>query len=381
MIRDFLEIVADQVRADTSLIKSIEKGEEFENKVLSIMQNVTINHPAYKGTTVDHNGAHSFPDVKIIFNSSEIYGVEIKFSATGNWRSKGNSVFESLSNKESGAKAYKDIYVFFGRKPKAKEKLSSIEVKYKPYGSSVDKLEVTHSPRFAINMNDQDHDLSSLFGTESTYAEFRVKTNEEKNQMLQDYFSQVIKEESSSKWYMPKMSDSNIGSAEPILLSSLSDKQKNLILAESFILFPFDLLRPCANYKHVARNLISKHFIYSASLRDNFSSKGKVKIFETEDIEYPRILKNFMDLDFLIKDILRNPPYESFEKDCYASWNSALSSHPNITISFSQEDTLEYSFEKIIINFKPSLSVKNTLTGKEYEKTIDLSRFYTLKQH
>src|SRR5690606_2648988 len=97
---------------------------------------------------VNHNGIHAFPDLEIEL-SGKFYGLEIKYSNSGSWRSKGNSIFESLTTTTK----YEEIYVFYGRKPKKNEPINHIEIRYAPYGKSIEKIEVTHSPRFAINMN------------------------------------------------------------------------------------------------------------------------------------------------------------------------------------------------------------------------------------
>ncbi|TWI59644.1 hypothetical protein [Halalkalibacter nanhaiisediminis] len=378
MIKEFLSTIVNKIEQNPSLKGSIKDGDAFESYVYEEMQKFASSSIDFNITSVEHNGAHSFPDIKVTFSNDTIYGVEIKFSASGNWKSKGNSVFESLSNKESDDYAYRDIFVLFGRKPKPKEEIPHIEVRFAPYGLSVDRIEVTHSPRFSINMNEKEHNLTELFGTANTYAEFRVKTNEEKNELLRAYFKQSTKKTGPDKWYMPKLSEEDIESVEPTLFSSLNINQKQQVVAESFILFPFDLFKKKANYVNVASNMISRHFVYSTALRDSFSASGKTVILE-KDIYYPRILMTFFIHVEKIKETLRNPPYENFEDDCYKAWKTAVHEMSIEQISLDKNDELEVSFEKIIKNFNPLLEIQNVVTENKENVNIDLSKFYNLE--
>lgn len=378
MIGEFLKMIVNKIEQNPSLKDSIKDGDSFESHVYNEMTKYASSTNDFDVTSVEHNGSHSFPDFKVTFSNNTIYGVEIKFSASGNWKSKGNSVFESLSNKDSDDNAYRDIFVLFGRKPKPKEEIPHLEVRFAPYGLSVDRIEVTHSPRFSINMNEEEHNLTELFGTDNTYAEFRVKTNEEKNELLRAYFQQTTKKEAPDKWYMPRLSEDDIESVEPTLFSSLNINQKQQVVAESFILFPFDLFKKKANYVNVASNMISRHFVYSTALRDSFSASGKTVILE-KDIYYPRILMTFYIHVGKIKEILRNPPYENFEDDCYNAWEYAMHEMSIEQISLDKKDELEVSFEKIIKNFNPQLEIQHVVTENKENIHIDLSKFYHLE--
>lgn len=378
MIEEFLKRIAERIQQNPSLKNSIKDGDSFEKHVYKEMKNFATSANDLNVTSVEHNGSHAFPDLKVTFSNDIIYGVEIKFSASGNWNSKGNSVFESLSNKESDDNAYRDIFVLFGRKPKIKEEIPHLEIRFAPYGLSVDRIEVTHSPRFSINMNKQEYNLTELFGKDNTYADFRIKTNEEKNELLRAYFQQSTKKDAPDKWYMPKLSYEDLESVEPILFSSLNIIQKQQIIAESFILFPFDLFKKKANYVNVASNMISRHFVYSTALRDSFSSSGKTVILE-KDIYYPRILMTFHIHAGKIKEILRNPPYENFEDDCHNAWEKALHDNSIEQISFDKEDDIELSFEKFVKHFNPQLEIQHVITEDKEDIFIDLSMFYPLE--
>lgn len=377
MIEEALKVLSEKIHQDKEMFHTVQNGDEFEKTVLIKFNELVTSNPELNIKNVEHNGSHSFPDLKVTFANDSIYGVEIKFSASGNWKSKGNSIFESLSNKEQDDKAYKEIYVFFGRKPKSKEELFSLEIKFAPYGSSVDRIEVTHSPRFAINMAKSKSNLSNLFGADGTYAEFRIKSNQEKNDLLRKYFSKTIEEGSSDKWYLPKISDEEIINVEPILFSTLSISQQRRILAESFILYPKDLFGKQANYTRVASHMISEHFVFGTSLRDCFSAGGKTVILENE-IKYPRILMTFYNLASTIKELLLSPSDGNFEEKCFSIWEESFNDNPKILIE--KDSDLATTYQKIINNFKPCMEIQCVEADKKMDINIDLTKFYFHKE-
>lgn len=373
MIIDLLNKVKEEIEADSEIFSKITKGEEFEEYVTTKF----IHHSkASSNVTVEFNGKHAFPDLSITLPGEKKYGIEVKFSASGNWRSKGNSVFETQSNK-SIDKGYEEIYVFYGRKPKLKEDTSFIKVKWASYGASIDRVEVTHSPRFSINMGDEENNLESFFG-DLTYASFRILENDVKREKLQKHFQEISQSKGGNKWYLPQLSEENPEHVSPTIFSSLDMSDKDKIIAESFILFPFDLFRPQANYQNVAVNMITKYFVYSTSLRDCFSSKGKVQIFNTEKTQYPRMLKRFKDLEKNIKVILEENDSDEFKDKCLQVWKKQIKELKLKNINIKEQDSLKTSYEKIITNFKPYMKVREVAGKKEINKQLDLKKFYTI---
>lgn len=376
MINELLSIIKKDIENDIELLNKVKTGENFEIEVFEKFQKIKLKFPDLNISSITHNGAHSFPDLKVKFKNNNVFGIEIKFSASGNWRSKGNSIFESLSNKENNDESYKEIYVLFGRKPKEKENVSNIEIKFAPYGKSIEKIEVTHSPRFSINMLNGSRDVISLFGKDSNYADFRVKSNEEKNEFLRNYFNETIRENSVDKWYHYKSNDEKIEEVKPILLSDLQLSIKEKIIAESFILYIGDLFKSKANYSNVAANMISQHFVYAPSLRDSFTAGGQDRIKES-NVNYPKILITFSNHVNTIKELLRNPPYENFEDKCFRTWKKSFIENKEITIDENQD--IEFCYELIIKNFRPVFNVEYMLDKKK-KAGIDLAQFYPLEK-
>jgi len=204
---------------------------------------------------IAHMG-HHFPDIDIIIDN-KIYGLELKSRSNGSWTTNGNSVFESISNNN-----YEDIFILFGTQIENK-----FSVRYKYYWEVTEDILVTHSPRFKINMNAQ----VSVFESKESYNAFKIQSDESKGEFLQSYLSENSQ---GNKWYL-----SNKKKSLPFLLKNLSPKKRKNLIAEIFVLFPYDLLIPSKNaqYDNTAIYLISTYYTCTPNLRDVFSAGGTIE--------------------------------------------------------------------------------------------------------
>lgn len=305
-----LNLAKEIIQNNNSYFNEIKSGDQFEKLTLKVLNTIKDNHPELHIFSIEDNGDHAFPDIKIVLTTGETYGVEVKFSNSGHWYSLGNSIFESQS--DTSENAYNDIYLLFGRKPKTSERKDNLEVRSNLYSNVLKDIKVTHSPRFSIDMN---QNSNSIFNEEIRYENFRTFSEEEKIDFIQQYFSKNISE---NKWYINKQ-----GLISPRLLSEIESSQRDTILAECYILFAYDLFGSNkANYDNIAKHLLLEYFTVSSSLRDTFSSGGKDKIaILNNETEYPRVIVNF----YLNKDeILRMLRLEdnSFKEKCLDVWSN-----------------------------------------------------------
>lgn len=369
-INSLLEELKKKIEADPNYLKCA-SGDDFENCVQECLD--LLHKERIFPAVFEHNGAHAFPDLTIFCGDGKRYGLEIKYSQSGNWHSNGNSVFESISNKNKFFDSYEEIYLIFGRKPKARESIDHLEVKYNKYSEVISRIEVTHSPRYAIDMNFESD--GKFLGTDKKYEEFRLLSTEEKNQILREYFT--AHREGENKWYIPISSsisseDGDV-SVGVTLFSSLLEPQKKKLIAEAFILYLNFLFKyPSADYGPIAKYYANEYFVADSSLRDKFSSKGKVDIFNDGN-RYPRIYQTFRDYIDYIKDVLRNPTPDFVEK-CYETW---IHEQDYAGIQFNEMDPIDVSFNKIITNYKPYPKVADR-RGYEAQQQFDLSRLYRL---
>ncbi|MGF7534727.1 hypothetical protein AAGG74_13670 [Bacillus mexicanus] len=370
MIENLLDSLKNRIENDNSIFHSVNSGFDFEKYIIRNLEELKIYGHIFD---FKHNGPHSFPDLTIKFPDGSLFGLEIKFSSSGNWYSKGNSVFETHSNKENDeGLAYKEIYILFGRRPKPKENKTNCEIRYSTYSDSIKKIEVTHSPRFAINMSTEQKDIFTIIDPEDTYLKFRVKSPSEKTEFIKKYFSKLTKNNNQDKWYITNEDETQI---KPMNFSKLNKAEKSRILAESFILFPYDLFQKEADYSEVGANMITRHFVYSTSLRDSFSAGGKIQIFEKSDIRYPKILKTFREKQEDIKKLLNNPQ-DNLEEVCFTTWESRLKDSPLIKIDKSL--SLLENYTNIILNLKPEMKIGRINSKEQSIKKIDLSLFWSI---
>ncbi|MCY8516672.1 hypothetical protein [Bacillus atrophaeus] len=370
MIENLLASLKNRIESDNSIFQSVNSGMDFEKYVIRNLDELKINRNDFG---FKHNGPHSFPDLTIKFPDGSLFGLEIKFSGSGNWYSKGNSVFETHSNKENDEElAYKEIYILFGRKPKPQENKTNCEIRYSTYSNSIKKIEVTHSPRFAINMSNEKQDIFTVINPKDTYLKFRMKSPSEKNEFIKKYFSKLTKNNNQDKWYITNEDETQI---KPMNFSRLNRTEKSRILSESFILFPYDLFQKEADYSEVGANMITRHFVYSTSLRDSFSAGGKIQIFENSDIRYPKILNTFREKQEDIKRLLKNPQ-DNLEDVCFKTWESRLKESTLIKIDKSL--SLLENYSNIIFNLKPEMKIGRINTKEESIKKIDLSLFWSI---
>ncbi|WP_242227312.1 hypothetical protein [Bacillus cereus group sp. BfR-BA-01315] len=245
---------------------------------------------------------HHFPDLDLILNGIR-YGVELKSRNNGSWDTNGNSVFESISDKE-----YEEIFLLFGTYKKG---IPRIKVRYAPYWKVTSSITVTHSPRFKINMDTQE----SVFSSSGEYDKLRNCTEKEKVIFLQNYLKNNT---TGVKWFVPR--DDKV--IKPTSLNSLDSKIKEKVSAEIFILYPQDLLNTTtkgairSDYSRSAEYLIMNHYYYSSSFRDFFSAGGQ---WEYNSVKFPQVIKRIHENRQAILETLENANL-AFKELAYNSW-------------------------------------------------------------
>jgi len=244
----------------------------------------------------DVHYGHHFPDMDLVLNGVK-YGLELKSRNNGAWDTNGNSVFESITDV-----AYEEMFILFGTHVKG---IPRLKVKYKPYWQATTTINVTHSPRFKINMNSEE----SVFKSSEEYAKLREMTDKEKVSFLQSYLKQNT---SGVKWFVPQEENA----LKPTNLNSMPQNVKSQMTAEVLILFPQDFIQLSANYNRSAEHLILNHFYYSSSFRDFFSAGGK---WDYNGVPLPQIFKRISGNRKDIISILENAN-EDFQKLAYDSW-------------------------------------------------------------
>ena len=304
-IFDVLNLFKSKIEALNPIDKKylISRGNQngFEDLVPEIAEAIKIEiaNPNIFDYKV-HLG-HHFPDMDLIVNG-ECFGLELKSRNNGSWDTNGNSVFESITDED-----YQDILLLFGSKEPRKDHLL---VRFDYYWKVTSAINVTHSPRFKINMDTTE----SVFKDAQEYHQLRDKTETEKVSFLQNYLKEHT---TGTKWFVPQ--DSSSESIKPTSLNLLPQNIQNQVKAEVLVLFPQDLITSKkANYARAHEFIITNHFYFSSSFRDFFSAGGK---WERNNVEFPQSVGTFHSLSSEIRYILNNSNSE-FQKLAYESWNT-----------------------------------------------------------
>lgn len=139
-IRAYLENLAI---TNPGAIAACRSGEDFEVCVRDATAAV-LDRNGIRAEIQYEQGSHTFPDIVLVFDNGDKYGIEVK-SSTGtgrSWKINGNSVLGSTKE------AVIDTYVVFG-----KTTLGHQAFRCKRYEDCVVDVAVTHSPRYRIDMD------------------------------------------------------------------------------------------------------------------------------------------------------------------------------------------------------------------------------------
>jgi hypothetical protein len=234
-------------------------------------------------------GSSQFPDIAV-----PPFGVEVKFREKDAWDTTGNSIMEG-----SRKKGVETIYVIFLKQG------GTPAIKILKYEDCLSDIVVTHSPRYTINMNIANgQTIFSKIGV--PYEEFRKSMN--KISLLRKHYKESKK--GSTAWWLTEGEETQT-TMELKAFSSLSLKDKKQITSELYTLFPQVLN---GDYSDAAAYLLQKYESYNSSLRDLFSSGGRVNItIEGEHCNIPASLNRLLKSKNNIKKCLSSLDRELFK--------------------------------------------------------------------
>lgn len=268
---------------ETSIEDVIKKSIEMWNQRCTTAQRIEA--------TVEYHGGTRFPDYSINnITMEEKIGIEVKYHDSNNtWATKGNSAVATTQ-----VPGLSEIYVLFGH-----FKRIPPEFKILPMSRCIEKIETTHNPRYALNMEaDCDFCVDKLG---ISYDNLRNLDEHHREAIVKAY---IATEE----------------------LTTLSEYQhRSSLLAQCFILFPELFSNSQTKYKRMGEWVFANG-IYCRNARDAISSKGQVEIPIDNNplfngIKYPRIFYNLFLLKSEIKEQLTTLPVQVIEK----YWRQAVS--------------------------------------------------------
>ncbi len=243
----------------------------FEKEAQRQLQYFATAH-GVENKIILHSG-RKFPD--IVFENSK-FGVEIKTAQKG-WACLGNSVAASTL-----VDGVSEVYLLFGSGE------ANFEARYSRYEDSVKSVEVTHSPRYILDM-DVPPGGSYLRRIGKDLAEMLA---------MEDPISCVVEEARRSLkpgehlWWVSERA------ASPLtirLWNSIEADERHVLVASAFAFFPASILGgEEADYSDFIVWLSQKYSILHPSIRDSFTAGGRVAQLEfgsgcLEDV--PKVFK------------------------------------------------------------------------------------------
>lgn len=255
LIQNTLRVLYQDAQAHPELYTK--SGEAFEPLVVKALENAVDSLNV--NVEIKYNsGGYAFPDIVVIAETGEKYGIEVKSStAKGNsWKINGNSVMGSTS--EPGI--IRNVIIF------GKLRLRNCIFRAKDYEDSIANVVVTHSPRYYIDLDLEDGDT---FFEKANISYKDLVISENPIGLITDYFSS----QGHKAWWLAESTPAAIRQ-----FGDLSYEEQAEVLGYAFVHFPEIMSKSSTKFSRFTSWLATENSIVDASLRDKFTAGGKVDL-------------------------------------------------------------------------------------------------------
>ncbi|MGM9601805.1 MAG: hypothetical protein ACI3W5_09555 [Faecousia sp.] len=301
---DFVEkvclVLDDLSKTNPKRIAACKTGEDFEECVVEAIATV-INQMGIDAKIRYTKGGHAFPDIVIEFSDGSKYGIEVKSSTSStskNWKINGNSVLGST--KEDVI----DTYIVFG-----KTAIGNQGFRCKRYEDAIANVAVTHSPRYAIDMEIANNET---FFAKSGLTYKQISESEDPIGQITAYF----RSQGQKAWWLAESTPAAIR-----MFSDLEGEEQLKLLGYCFAHFPEVFSSRSNKFSRCAMWLVAEHSIVSSSLRDNFSAGGRFEYLDFGRI--PRIYKTLEDCREYVLQALDDATVEELYEDWGLEYRSS----------------------------------------------------------
>lgn len=295
LLEDTVNYIYEKYSLDQSRFEGIDP-ELFEVEVEEAMQKSAIRTPFEN--SIKRIGGHAFPDIV----ARKYYGVEVKTGQGKNWQTTGNSVLEG-----SRIHGVERIYLFFG-KTKA-----PCEFRYRKYEECIYDVKVTHSPRYAIDM---DLEPGKTLFDEMDIAYDVLRKSKDPLGPILDYMRRK-EPGADKKWWVGESGEEIAAPFTMRFWSELKENEKKEIRTICLANFP-EIFGPSSRtkYEKVAAFLVKKHAIVCSSLRDMFTAGGQFTLIlhEKRFSKVPRVFK------WLTDDEILSNLFDLLEGKAFPNW-------------------------------------------------------------
>lgn len=260
-------------------------GNKLESEVYDIMCDCSKNTP-FEGT-IELISGQKFPDII----ASNFYGVEVKSTKQNHWKTTGNSILESTR-----LDGIKRIYMLFGKIHEP------IEFKCRPYEDCLYDVVVTHSPRYAIDMN-LNNGQTIFDKIKLDYNEVRQSPNPIKP--FKEYYRNKL-QDGQELWWLEN-EEYKPSSIVFKVWNSLTHKEKEEFIIKGYSFFPEILGKQQSKFDKFTLWLSVQKRIICPNVRDLFTAGGRENII-VENISLtslPKVLVKFIkNIDLIIQEFI-----------------------------------------------------------------------------
>jgi len=255
----------ERTENDNKLYKKC-NGSELEKVALNVLRDVAPSTP-FRPENIELVSGARFPDIV----AEHFYGVEVKSTKDNNWKSTGSSIVESTRIDDISR-----IYMLFGKLGG-----NPAQFKCKPYENCLYNIAVTHSPRYLIDMELDEHNEPNIFDKINIpYDRFRLYDEKSKITKVREFYKQKALEK--GKLEMPWWMGEEGTSINLSFYNDLDRIEKDKIDIRMFVLFPCIFN---SEFKPAALWLCNRYALLCPNMRDLFTAGGKVK--KLGEIELP----------------------------------------------------------------------------------------------
>ncbi len=338
----FVKDVCDELeatsRSNPQRIASCKSGEDFEGCVVEAVYSV-ITKSNVVASVQYTQGGHAFPDIVIEFANHEKYGIEVKSSSSASsksWKINGNSVLGST--KEDVI----DTYIIFG-----KTAIGNQAFRFKRYEDAVANVAVTHSPRYAIDM---DISPAETFFAKSGLSYKQICDDENPIGLITSYF----KAQGQSAWWLAESTPAAIR-----MFADLSSGEQSELIGYCFAHFPEVFSNNTKKFYRSAIWLTTERSVVAPSLRDSFTAGGRfdIALYGSTYENLPQIFNNLHTHRSAFTNALMDASIEKLREDWNYSgiikdtMNDRLSAWVSVTSSmFSSKSVNGYDQKKLLLD-------------------------------
>lgn len=289
VLENTLTVLREDAERQPALYRSL-GGSRLEGKVYEVLCRVT-RETVFEGT-VEWIAGQRFPDIVV----GGYYGVEVKTTHSEHWRSTGSSVAEGTR-----VEGVERIYMLFG-------KLSDpIGFRCKPYGACLSEVVVTHSPRYAIDM---DLAPGGTFFDKLGMSYDDLRREENPIRTVVRYYRSRLKE-GEQVWWLD--GEQSTGASMVVRMwRALSVAEQEAYRVKGFAFFPEILGEKQNKYQRFTLWLATHEGVVCPNARDHYSASGQVPIRVGERLYdgMPRVFFTLQSCLKRLKRLVENTPTE-----------------------------------------------------------------------